>query len=98
MRHTNNCRSTTIDRALVMREDRRDGGWSEIGVWIRRPNTTWSSKTIGAVVTHPCAKAKWFVHHRDQTREAFKTRKEAVRHAIALARSLPEYKSAMEAP
>lgn len=98
MHHTNNTRSTTVDRAIVMREDRRDGGWSEIGIWIRRPNTTWSSNKIGAVVTHPHAKAKWFVYSDKNGREACKTRHEAVKRAIEIARSLPEYKAAIEAP
>lgn len=95
MHSTHNTRTTTVDRAIVMREDKRDGGWSEIGIYIRRPNSTWSSKVVVAVITHPCAKAKWFVYDRDNAREAFRTRHEAVKHALQMARANPVYAEVM---
>ena len=93
-----NVRTTTIDNALTMREDRR-GDWSEIAVYISRANASWGSKTCAAVITHPCRGAKWnifFGHDPALLSRSFKTRKEAVAYAISTARKLPEYIKAME--
>ncbi len=90
-----NVRTTTIDNAITMREDRR-GDWSEIAVYVSRANASWDNRTCAAVITHPCRGAKWniFLGHDPVLR--FKTRKEAVAYAISTARKLPEYIKAME--
>lgn len=88
-------KTTTLSRGLIMCEDKREGGWSETSIWILKPNASWSDRIIGAVVTHPCAKAKWHVYDRDNAKQSFKTRRKAVEHAVALTRSLPEYSEAV---
>jgi hypothetical protein len=59
-------------------ETRGEGGWCEIGV--RRADQ------LIAVVTHPCAGAKWFVHFSGWRRkEAYKSKEKAIAAATSFA-------------
>lgn len=89
-----NVRTTTIDNAITMRDDRR-GDWSEIAIYVIKPNTSWSNKKCTSVITHPCARAKWFLYDGDHHIK-FSTRKEAIKYAIEHAKRSLEYKTAME--
>jgi len=90
-----NVRTTTIDSAITMREDRRDG-WSEIAVYVIKPDASWYSKKCISVITHPCAGAKWFLYDGNH-HIRFRTRKEAIKYAVERAKHSTEYKTAMEA-
>ena len=59
---------------------RKDGGWSETGVYV--------GNALHAVVTHPCAGARWFLHTMD-----FKARRYASQKA-ALAAATKELEGA----
>lgn len=69
---------------VTMREDKRRD-WSEIGVYVDNPN----GRALAAVITHPCAGAKWFVYpgqKTDRDRVACRTRKAAIDAAMQIAR------------
>ncbi len=83
-------RTTHPDRFLTIREHAR-GGWSEIGVYINDFNSA-GSRTIASVVTHPCARAKWFVYPYNGSKFSCKTREAALSAALEIARSTQEYK------
>jgi hypothetical protein len=90
-----NVKTTTIDSAITMREDRR-GDWSEIAIYVSRANSSWSDKTCAAVITHPCKGARWFCIYDGLHTTAFRTRKEALVFSLSVARNLPDYIKAME--
>ena len=89
-----NVKTTTVDSAITMREDKR-GGWSEIAVYVVKPNSSWSNKKCAAIITHPCAKAPWHLYDGG-IHIKFRTRKEAIHYAIKHAKRLPEYINVME--
>lgn len=63
---------------IRLTETRAKGGWCEIGVY--------RSGDLMAVITHPCAGAKWFVHFTGwRPKESFKNKEKAVESAISFA-------------
>jgi len=90
-----NVKTTTIDSAITMREDRR-GDWSEIALYVSFANSSWQNRTCAAVITHPCKKAKWNLFLGQDPVRRFKTRRDAVAFALGVARGMPEYIKAME--
>jgi len=90
-----NVKTTTVDSAITMRDDRR-GDWSEIAIYVSDASASWNNKVCAAVITHPCKSAKWNLFLGQDPVRRFKTRRDAVAFALGVARSLPEYKKAME--
>lgn len=78
---------------IVVREDKRRD-WSEIAVFVE-PALPRATKICAAVITHPCAGAKWFVHDAFTGCRGvpFKTRKAALWAAIEAAKDTDAYKS-----
>lgn len=62
-------------------ETRAKGGWCEIGV--RHGD---QSGELMAVITHPCAGAKWFVHFTGwRPKESYKSKEKAIAAAVSFA-------------
>jgi len=62
---------------------RKDGGWSETGVYV--------GNTLHAVVTHPCAGARWFLHTTNFKTRRYSTQKAAL---AAATKELEEHNDA----
>lgn len=55
---------------VLMMTNRREGGWSETGVYVDR--------VLHAVVSHPCAGASWFLHTMDFKSRRYSTQTAAL--------------------
>lgn len=75
---------------ISLRTDRRDGGWSEVGVFVD-PVISGADRILVAVVSHNCSKAKWIVHPNEGGSVVFKTRAEAMKRALWWARRTDAY-------
>lgn len=88
-------KTTYPAKHVKMREDKRPGGWREIGVFVD-PVLAGAGNILVAVVTHPCTGAKWFVYPAAGAgicgRLTFKTRKDAVRWAFREALNSDAYR------
>ena len=89
----NNVKTTYPEPHIVVREDKRRD-WSEISVFVD-PSAPRITKTCAAIITHPCAGAKWFVYDNFTGRRGvpFKTRKDALWAAIEAAKNTDAYKA-----
>lgn len=94
--NVDNVRTTYVEGVITLREDKRPGGWSEIGVYVD-PVIPTAGKICAAVITHPCAGGKWFVsdRHTGARGVPFKTRKAALWAAIEAAKDTDAYKTHM---
>ena len=76
---------------IVVKTDKRAGGWQEIGVYVA-PVLPKASNILAAVVTHPCAGGKWIVHYGQQWRaDRCSTRKAAMALALDAAKTSAAY-------
>lgn len=74
---------------IKIREDKRRD-WSEIAVYVEAR----VGQIAAAIITHPCAGAKWFVHSSDVYSKAkpFRTRKSALEYALVAVKETEAYK------
>lgn len=87
-----NVKTTYPEPHIKVREDKRRD-WSEIGVFVDAV-LPYGPSICAAIITHPCAGAKWFVHDRNTGCRGvpFKTRKSALWAAIEAAKDTDAYK------
>ena len=87
-----NVKTTYPEPFIKIREDKR-GDWSEIGVYVDPVIPTAGNVCI-AVITHPCAGAKWFIHATGLSSRGIpcRTRQYALELAINAARQSAAYK------
>jgi len=88
-----NVKTSHPDQFIKVREDKR-GAWSEIAVYVEAR----VGQVAAAIVTHPCAGAKWFVLDAQAYGRGVphKTRKSAIEAAIAIAKETATYKTRKE--
>lgn len=82
---------TNPEPHIRLRTDRRDNGWSEIGVYVDAV-IEGAYPILVAVVSHNCSGGKWVLHPGDAPAVRFPTRKEALKRALWWARRSDAYK------
>lgn len=80
---------------IRLRTDRRDGGWSEIVVYVDAV-IEGAYPILVAVVSHKRSGGKWVLHPSDAPAVRFTTRKEALKCALWWARRSDAYKIHIE--
>lgn len=93
-----NVKTYHIDGIITLREDKRPGGWSEIGVYVD-PVLPNAGNILAAVISHPGAGTKWFVHPAgNHDRIRCSSRKLAIVTAINIALNTDAYRIHMHKP
>lgn len=86
-----NIKVTRPEAFVTLKEDKRPGGWCEIGVYVD-PVIKGGSLILVAVITHPCTGGKWFVSGLGWNKHRTNTRKAALEHAFDMVRHSAAYK------